>query len=199
MGLLSVLTKEGRWTKHLPPSQRAKAEAILAAESLQKYKSKMPQPSWLDNLLASAGVTDPELRYRNARLNDLLDAANMDEMDIYPHVGGGGYSAKSGRTGVEKLLGFDRKKSFGKFPPRMHVKTDVPNIPPPGPKAKGFAQFLKDFSARAKVLREFAAANKKPLMYVGAGASALGLGLLGLHAATNKRHEELRGKTVDNQ
>lgn len=193
MGLLKVLTKEGRWTKHLPTGQRAKAEAILASESLQKYMKNRSSPQGVDAILAAMGFSDPQRVAREDRLAKLLNRAGMDEMDIYPRIGGGGYDPKSGLTGVEKTLGFGRKGMSGKFPPKRKLKTPVPNIPKT-PSPKGWQRFVADLGSRAKALRAFAAKNKKPLMYAGAGGAALGLGLLGAHAATQGRHEELRGK-----
>lgn len=193
MGLLRVLTKEARWTKHLPEGQRAKADAVLASESLQKYMKNRGDPKGVDALLAAMGFADPQRVARQARLGGLLDRAGMAEMDRYPHIGGGGYNPKTGLTGVEDMLGFGRDGMSKKFTRRRRLKTPIPNIPEP-PAPKGWSSFVAELTARAKNLRAFAAANKKPLMYAGAGAGAVGLGLLGLHAATQKRHQELRGK-----
>lgn len=183
MGLLKVLTKEGRWTEHLPPGQRAKADAVLAMGAYERMQDAIAK--------GKLDPHHPSVTALEIRLHDLLDAAGIE--DTIPRIGGGRVNPKTGLTQVEELLGVKKLQEFQR-PKKYTFSGKIPGPPPGGYPPTGFRKFLSDLSARAGALREFAAANKKPLMYAGAGAGALGLGLLGLHAATQKRHEELRGK-----
>jgi len=211
MGLLSVLTKEGRWTKHLPKGPRENAELISALRGYERLRAqKGPQ--------LHAHPLDPKVMHLEDRLERLLDRAGGGDLEgRAPRVlGGQKVNPKSGLSPLEELLGLGSKEMRGfrpekRTPPRF--SGEIPG-PPPGPaepkgwdafskawkeRSQGRGQFLDDLLERMKGLREFATKNKKPLLYAGAGAGALGLGLLGLQAATKKRHEELRGKAVDNQ
>jgi len=186
MGLLSVLTKEGRWTKHLPPGQGANADLILALRNYERMQKDLRAGRLLFN--------DPSVLAREIRLNELAEASGMD--DILPRIGGGKVNPKTGLTQAEELLGV-QSPELRKFRPsrgRSPAPGKIPGPPPGGYPPKGFKKFLSDLLSRAKNLRAFAAKHKRPLMYAGAGAGALGLGLLGAHAATRKRYEELRGK-----
>jgi hypothetical protein len=185
MGLLEVLTKQGRWTKGLPEAQRAKADAILALKNFDKMQK--------DIAAGRLAPTDPSVLAREMRVNELTEAIGMD--DYIPRVGGGKPNKRTGLTQLEELLGVGSPelRKFRK-PRGAPFSGKIPGPPPGGYPPEGFKKFLADLAMKAKELRAFAAAKRKPLMYAGAGAGAVGLGLLGLHAATQKRNKELRGK-----
>lgn len=195
MGLLSVLNKEARWTKHLPEKQRAKADYITALRGYEKLKD----PRNASGLLQ-----------REVRLNELAERSGVG--DYLPRVGG-----KPARKGdrfstIEKMLGaddpalkkFQRPSATFEQKSTATGKTKIPGPPPRGePRAykrllaklkKSYKGFSGGAASRAKEVGSFASKHRKPLMAAGAGAAAAGLGILGVHAATQKRHDKLRGK-----
>jgi len=209
MGLLKNRIKEARWTKHLPPGQRDKAEAILASKSFQKYlKNRPPEPpDYLKPIARSLGLEDSKREFlaRKKRLAELLDRAGMDELTDYPRVGGrvvtnprtGMREAlrdpRTGLTDVERMLGMTPED----YTRTGKKTTEFSGKIPTGEayRASKFRQFFDDLVTGAKKARSYAAKHKRPLLWAGAGAGAVGLGLLGLQASTKDRHKELRGKT----
>ena len=197
------LLKQARWTKHLPEASRTKAEAILAGRSYEKLQEAMSRGK------SSPGVG--ALMARERRLAGLLDASGMDStLEKVPRITGGDtrINPKSKLTRVEEALyGRDkdlirriRRKTYvptpnkipGPKPPQFNAPGEAFHHPPP-PIREKMRSFFSDLGQDAGRLKDFAKRNNKRLMAGGAVAGALGLGLLGLHAATKDRHEKVHG------
>jgi hypothetical protein len=184
------LLKLARWTKHLPDASRTKAEAILAGRSYEKLQEAM-----------SRGRPSPPLAsmlQRENRLQGLLNAANMDDMTKLPRITGGDsrVNPKTKLTRVEEAL-YGRDKDLAR---RVRRKIYMPtsgklpkDLPKYGPVREKMRTFFSGLGESASKLKDFAKRNNKRLMAGGAVTGALGLGLLGLHAATKDRHEKVHG------
>ena len=178
MGLLAFL-KEARWTKNLSPAARADAEFVLALKNFEKMQR--------DIRAGKLSPQDPSVLARETRMSQLDPSGARDKL---PRM-----SPK-----MEKLLG-TKDPVFDKFrrdPPINRGPVKFPDLKPrPEPVPPSWGQnFVRDAGTRAKALRDWAAKRKLPLGVAAAGATAAGLGILGMHAATKKRHDALQGKTL---
>ena len=208
-----MLAKYSRWTKRLPPMQRAKAEAVLALESLERYDKavkrvkKRSEGLWQrfvkypgDHNLAvfkryNRLVRNPLFRQagvRRDRVARLMDSVHMDETLPYPRIGVP-RSLKDEYSPIERLLGYNRKSMQPKIAPPRKKLTYMPkpgklpkDIPPPPLTAK--QQAYRSWRS----LRSFLSKYRKPLLIGATGAAAVGTGLL---AFTSDRHKKLRGKS----
>jgi len=184
-----VLLKQARWTKHLPEVSRLKADAILAARSYEKLQGRLAPP------LAS-------MLKREQRLQNLLNAANIDDITRLPRITGGDPRIQRGKlTRVERALYAPDKELAQRVQTRgklfMPTKHRLPKDPPiPVPIKEKARSFFSDLGRDATRVKNYAVKHNRKLMAAGAVAAALGLGTLGVHAATKKRHEKIRGGTA---
>lgn len=178
MGLLAFL-KEARWTKNLDPKTRADAEYVLALKNFEKMQQAIRR--------GKLSLTDPSVLAREIRMNQ-LDPTQA--RDVLPRMS----------PRMERLLGMNDPvlKRFRREPPINRGPVRFPGSPKPPPKVPPTwgQNFMGHVSARASALRDWAAKRKLPLGVAAAGATAAGLGVLGVHAATKKRHDALQGKSL---